>query len=251
MNFQCWWLALQVLQYSIDRLEWLHESRGLLLWVSSSRVTWLPTCLPMSGKGCSETSSAPLILGMIYFLLFEESPGYCQNMCAFVETWWGCAGMCWPMIWTTSSDLDRLITLPSWEFFPWNSLNSPFWCVFDSSAVVALVHLFEERIHVGQGYAPPPRVTWSISFRWVTSLHEEVWFSGKQTLDFAGFFPFFPLSAQEQRGVKGHKKVWKSSVNWMDICCDQVHLLWARILMGFLFETHPQDLSDQRAEDVK
>lgn len=138
-------------------------------------------------------------------------------MCAFVETWWGCAGMCWPMIWTTSSDLDRLITVPSWEFFPWNSLNSPLWCVFDSSAVVALVHLFEERIHVGQGYAPPPRVTWSIesiSFRWGDIFAwKKMWFSGKRHWILQDLTIF--SIAQEQRGVKGHKKVWKSSVNWM------------------------------------
>ena len=69
-------------------------------------------------------------------------------------------------------------------------------CVFDSSTVVALVHLFEERIHVGQGYAPPPRATWSISFRWVTSLHEVLWFSGNRhwiLMDIAWLYNFSVL----------------------------------------------------------
>ena len=77
-------------------------------------------------------------------------------------------------------------------------------------------------------------------------------FSGKRHWDFDRIWPFFPL-AQEQRGVKGHKKVGgKSSVNWMgeekygsgsSVVSEDSH--------GVLFETHPQDLLDQRAEDVK
>lgn len=43
-----------------------------------------------------------------------------------------------------------------------------------------------------------------------------------------------PSSRQEQRGVKGHKKVWQSSKFELNgTSTDQVHLLWARILMGF------------------
>lgn len=157
-------------------------------------------------------------------------------MCAFVETWWGCAGMCWPMIWTTSSDLDRLITVPSWEFFPWNSLNSPLWCVFDSSAVVALVHLFEERIHVGQGYAPPPRVTWSIesiSFRWGDIFAWKKCGSLVKDIGFCRIWPFFPSPRSKEESKVTRRSGRVRSTEWEKRSMDQVHLLWARILMGF------------------